>query len=52
MLPDFSYMKNKITAMGIRERYDSNVIFTFAIVKVRSDGITTAKIFKHENYLK
>ena len=49
---DFSYMKNKITAMGIRKSYDGNFIFTLAIVKVRYGDITTAKILKHGNYLK
>ena len=29
-----------------------NFIFTFAIAKDRYGGITTAKIFKHGNYLK
>ena len=33
------------------KKYDGN-FFTFAVVKVRYDGITTAKIFKHGNYLK
>ena len=36
----------------LRKKYDGNFIFTFAVVKVRYGGITTAKIFKHENYLK
>ena len=30
--------------MGIRKKYDGNFIFTFAVVKVRYGGITTAKI--------
>ena len=34
------------------KKYDGNFIFTFAVVKVRYGGITTAKIFKHGNYLK
>ena len=34
------------------KKYNSNFIFTFAVVKVRYGGITTAKIFKHGNYLK
>ena len=34
------------------KKYDSNFIFFFAAVKVRYGGITTAKIFKHGNYLK
>ena len=34
------------------ENYDSNFIFILAVVKVRYGGITTAKIFKHGNYLK
>ena len=34
------------------KQYDGNFIFTFVIVKVRYGGITTAKIFKHGNYLK
>ena len=34
------------------KKYDSNFIFTFAVVKVRYGGITTAKNFKHGNYLK
>ena len=41
-----------VAAMGIRKKYDSNFIFTFAIVKVRYDGITTAKIFNYGNLLK
>ena len=34
------------------KKYDSNFIFTFAAIKVRYGGITTAKMFKHGNYLK
>ena len=34
------------------KKYDGNFIFTFAVVKVRYGGITTAKIFKYGNYLK
>ena len=34
------------------KKYDGDYIFTFAVVKVRYGGITTAKIFKHGNYLK
>ena len=34
------------------KKYDGNFIFTFAVVKVRYGSITTAKIFKHGNYLK
>ena len=34
------------------KKYDGNFIFTFAVVKVRYGGITTAKMFKHGNYLK
>ena len=34
------------------KKYDSNFIFTFAVVKVRYGGITTTNIFKHGNYLK
>ena len=34
------------------KKYGGNFIFTFAIVKVRYGGITTAKIFEHGNYLK
>ena len=50
LLAYFAY----VSAIGIREKYDGNFIFTFAIVKlkVRHSGITTAKIFKHGNYLK
>ena len=53
LLAYFAY----VSAMGIREKYDGNFIFTFAIftfvkLKVRHSGITTAKIFKHGNYLK
>ena len=40
------------TAMRIRKKYDRNFIFTFAVVKVKYGGITTAKIFKHGNCLK
>ena len=29
------------------KKYDGNFIFTFAVLKVRYGGITTAKIFKH-----
>ena len=32
------------------KKYDGSFIFTFAVVKVRYDGITTAKIGNHENY--
>ena len=45
-------LKYITTAMGIREKYYANFIFTFVFVKVRYGGITTAKIFKHGNYLK
>ena len=38
-------------AMGIRKK-NMTTIFTFAIVKVRYGSTTTAKIFKHGNYLK
>ena len=34
------------------KKYDGNFIFTFAIVKARYGGITSAKNFKHGNYLK
>ena len=30
------------------KKYDSNFMFTFAIVKVRYGSITMEKIFKHE----
>ena len=36
----------------IGKKYDGNFIFTFAVLKVRYGGITTAKIFKHGNHLK
>ena len=36
----------------LEKKYDGNFIFTFAVVKVRYSGITTATIFKHGNYLK
>ena len=45
-------LKYITTAMGIRKKYDANFIFTFVVIKVRYGGITTAKIFKHGNYLK
>ena len=52
--------KTKVTGMTptnkqpweLGKKYDSNFIFTFAVVKVRYGRITTAKIFKHGNYLK
>ena len=34
------------------KKYNGNFIFTFAVVKVRYKGITMAKIWKRENYLK
>ena len=49
-------LKYITTAMGIRKKCDANFIFTYfiftVVVKVRYGGITTAKIFKHVNYLK
>ena len=37
---------------NLGKKYDSNFIFTFAVVKVRYSGITATKIVKHANYLK
>ena len=36
----------------LEKKYDSNFIFTFAVVKVRYSSIPTAKFFKNGNYLK
>ena len=42
----------KIQPWELGKKYDSNFIFTFAIIKIRCGGITTAKFFKYGNYLK
>ena len=42
----------EIQPWELGKKYDGNFLFTFGIVKVRYSGITTAKIFKHGNYLK
>ena len=40
------------TAMGIRKKIQQQFYFYFCCRKVRYSGITTAKLFKHGNYLK
>ena len=53
---DYTDYKNTdymdIQPWELGKKYDSNFIFPFAVLKVRYGGITTAKIFKHGNYLK
>ena len=48
----FDNSQVKLQPWELGKKYDINIIFTFAVVKVRYKGITTAKIFKHGNYLK
>ena len=53
---DYTDYKNTdymdIQPWELGKKYDSNFIFPFAVLKVRYGSITTAKIFKHGNYLK
>ena len=44
--------ENDFQPLELGKKYDGNFIFTFTVVKIRYGGITTAKIFKHGNYLK